>query len=267
MKFRLSFLLLLPGLATMPAQEPGTISGNPVSTPQDAEIGSRSFRSQCAACHGLDASGGSVGPSLVTGTFKYGGSDEALFGTITRGVPGTAMVGFQLNGREVWQIVSFLRSMTIAKAAGEAPGDAAKGAQVFEANGCARCHTTSAGTGGYTGPDLSEIGSRRTLAQLESSILDPDAEVAPEYWTVRARSKTGQTVTGIRMNEDMESFQIRDPQGRLRSLRKSELANSEIIRASPMPSFKTKLSGDELQNLIAYLAGMRTPPAVEEKEK
>jgi hypothetical protein len=69
------------------------------------------------------------------------------------------------------------------------------------------------------------------------------------------------------MNEDMESFQIRDPQGRLRSLRKSELANSEIIRASPMPSFKTKLSGDELQNLIAYLAGMRTPPAVEEKEK
>jgi len=188
MKFRVWFLLVLPGVVNLPAQDHGSISGNPFSTTQDAEAGSRFFRSQCAACHGLDAAGGAVGPSLVTGTFKHGGSDEALFATITRGIPGTAMVGFQINGREVWQMVSFLRSIMIAKAAGEAGGDPAKGAGVFDGNGCARCHTASSGNvGGYTGPDLSEIGSRRSLSSLESSILDPDADVAPEFWTVRAR--------------------------------------------------------------------------------
>jgi len=69
------------------------------------------------------------------------------------------------------------------------------------------------------------------------------------------------------MNEDMDSFQIRDPQGRLRSLRKSELASSQIIRTSPMPSFKTKLSTDDLRNLIAYLATLRTPATVEDNQK
>jgi hypothetical protein len=69
------------------------------------------------------------------------------------------------------------------------------------------------------------------------------------------------------MNEDMDSFQIRDAQGHLRSLRKSELASSEISRTSPMPSFKGKISAGDLQNLIAYLASMRTPPPAEEQAK
>ncbi len=56
----------------------------------------------------------------------------------------------------------------------------------------AHCHTIGT-AGGFVGPDLSEIGSHRSLAQLESSILDPDADVASDYWSLRARTKTGQT--------------------------------------------------------------------------
>jgi putative heme-binding domain-containing protein len=266
MKLPFSLLLLVSGLAVVQAQDHGSISGNPFSTPEDAAVGAKSFRSQCAACHGFDAAGGSVAPSLVTGTFKNGGSDAALFRTITGGVPGTAMVSFNLNGREVWQIITFLRSVNIAKAADHAPGDAAKGALLFDANGCASCHTNGS-AGGFSGPDLSEIGSRRSLQQLESSLVEPDADVDPDYWSVRARTKAGQIVTGIRMNEDMDSLQIRDPQGGLRSLRKAELASFEIMRTSPMPAFKTRLTAAELQDLVAYLASLRAQPIPEEPQK
>ena len=60
------------------------------------------------------------------------------------------------------------------------------------------------------------------------------------------------------MNEDMDSFQIREPSGRLRSLWKVDLASYEIDRASPMPSFKDKLKPVELDDLVAYLANLRT---------
>jgi len=254
-------LLFLPGLAVVHAQH-GSIAGTPFSTPEDVGEGKQSFRSQCAACHGLDASGGTVAPSLTSGTFKHGGSDDALFGVITKGVPGTAMTAFALEGKEVWQLIAFLRSVNIATAAGKAPGDVSKGARLYAGNGCGRCHTNGAG-GGFIGPDLSEIGSHRSLPQIESSIVDPNAEVAPDYWSVTARTKTGQTLTGMRMNEDMDSIQIRDSQGRLRTVLKASLAGFEIVRTSPMPSFKSKLSAPELQDLVAYLASLRAPATSE----
>lgn len=254
--------LALAGPALILAQH-GSIAEAPFSTPKDVEAGRQSFRSQCAACHGLDASGGSVAPSLTSGAFKHGDSDEALFGVITKGVAGTPMTAFALDGREVWQLIAFLRSMNMAKAAGKAPGDAAKGARIFAANGCARCHTNGSGSGGFNGPDLGAIASHRTLAQIQESIVDPDAQVASDYWSVNAVTKAGQIVKGIRMNEDMDSIQIRQPGGHLRTLMKRDLARVEIVRTSPMPSFKDKLSADDLQDLVAYLASLQETPAAE----
>jgi putative heme-binding domain-containing protein len=233
----------------------GNVILNPFSAAEDVAAGARSFRSQCAACHGLDASG-AAGPSLTTGTFRHGNSDDALFAVITKGVPGTPMVGFKLEGREVWQLISFLRSANIAKGAGQAPGNPVRGAQVFNDNRCAQCHT-AAKPGGFAGPDLTGIGSRRTLAQLQTALLDPDAEVDPDYWSLRARTKAGQMINGIRMNEDTDSFQILESSGHLRSVWKADLASYEIVRTSPMPSFKGKLKPSELEDLVAYLASLR----------
>src|ERR1700737_3834306 len=191
MKLRFPVIFFLAMLAVLRAQH-GSTPDRPFSTPEDEAAGAKSFRSQCAACHGPEASGGVVGPSLTTGTFKNGGSDEALYRVITKGIPGTAMTAFALNGREVWQLIAYLRAVNIGKAAAQAKGDAAKGEHVFETNGCGRCHTNGK-AGGFVGPDLSEIGSHRSLPQLESSILDPDSDVALDYWSLRAKTKTGQT--------------------------------------------------------------------------
>lgn len=243
------------GTGGLGAQDHTNVIRNPFATPDDVAAGERSFRSQCAACHGPDASG-AAGPSLTTGTFRHGNSDEALYTVITKGVPGTPMAAFKLDGHEVWQLISFLRSANIARGSGQAPGDPARGAQIFNESGCAQCHI-AAKAGGFAGPDLTGIGSRRSLVQLETALLDPNAEVDPDYWSLRARTKSGQTINGIRMNEDTDSFQVLDASGRLRSVWKADLASYEIVRTSPMPSFKDKLKSSELGDLVAYLASLR----------
>jgi cytochrome c oxidase cbb3-type subunit 3 len=256
MRFR-SLPLLLPLLVTLHAQDHSD-GKNPYTTPEDLRAGSTLFRAACAACHGLEGGGGSNGPSLTSGTFKRGGTDSALHGTIANGVPGTPMSAFPLKDREVWQLVAHIKDLNLRKGAVKSSGDSARGARIFDDRACARCHTAG-GAGGFAGPDLSDIGSRRSLAQLERAVLEPDAEVSPEYWTLRGRTKSGQTVSGVRLNEDMDSFQIREQSGRLRSLWKAELANYEIVRKSPMPSFKDKLQSGELEDLVAFLAGLRGP--------
>ena len=248
--------IFLTALATLFAQDHGSIKNKPFSTPEDRLAGMRLFRSTCAACHGLEGGGGGNGPSLTTGRFKHGGSDGELFRNITQGIAGTPMVSYPLEAKLIWQLITFIRSLNMAKGSLHAPGNASKGARIFAANGCARCHTAGS-EGGVTGPDLNGIGARRTLAQLQTAVLDPNAEVLPDYWRLRARTKSGQTVAGTRMNEDMISFQIREPSGRLRSLWKSELASYEMDHTSPMPSFQGKLQPAELEDLVAYLVSLQ----------
>jgi len=86
--------------------------------------------------------------------------------------------------------------------------------------------------------------------------LDPNAEVSADYWTLRARTKAGQPISGIRLNEDTHSYQFRDKTG-LHSVFKKDLAEHEIVKTSPMPSYQGKLSDRDFEDLIAYLAARR----------
>jgi putative heme-binding domain-containing protein len=252
--------LLLIAFAALQAQDHGSITDSPFSSPRDRLDGAALFRTACAACHGLLGAGGSNGPSLTKGSFKHGASDEALFRAITKGIPHTPMTPFAFEGREVWQLISFIRYVNVGKGAEQSKGDPVNGAKIFAAQGCGRCHS------GFMAPDLTQIGLRRSLEQLERAVVDPDAEVAPEYWSLRARTKSGQTVSGTRLNEDMDSFQIREPSGQLRSLWKSDLASYEIVHSSPMPAFKNKLQPRELEDLIAYLASLKAGASLKEEE-
>ena len=52
-------------------------------------------------------------------------------------------------------------------------------------------------------------------------------------------------------------MQLIDGSGSLISLRKADLAEFEVDRTSGMPSFEGKIQGEDLDNLIAYLASLR----------
>lgn len=229
---------------------------NPYTSPEDRAAGAESFRSLCAGCHGLDGKGGGAGPDLTTGSFRHGSSDQALFQVIVRGVSGTAMPGFSMNGREVWQIVAHIRLLNAANVAEKPKGDAGRGARLYHTNDCARCHAI-AGQGGLLGPELTGITALRTLRELERSILEPNETVAADYWAVRGRMKNGRALAGIRLNEDTHSLQIRESGGRLVSLDKRDVTAYKIVKSSPMPSFRGKLAGSDLDDLLTYLASLR----------
>lgn len=236
------------------AQHGSSTVVNPYTSLEHEQAGAKLFRSQCAGCHGPDGTGTGAGPSLASGTFVHGGSDEALFGAISKGVPGTSMPAFSFSGLQIWELVTHVRALEIARGASQTKGDAQAGAIIFRAN-CSRCHAAS-GEGGLTGPDLTAIGARRTYAELRESIGDPDAVVASEYWSVVATTSAGRTIRGVRLNEDTFSLQIRDEKGSLLSLLKRDLKTVEVIRRSPMPSFAGKLSDAQMDDVIAWLISL-----------
>jgi mono/diheme cytochrome c family protein len=116
----------------------------------------------CGECHGLDALG-YRGPNLIA--YVSGASDEALFQTIRKGVPGSEMPASTRPDHEVLQIMAYLRNMgAVAPAPTMPAGNVANGEQLYTKQ-CQNCHRV-AGKGGRLGPILSRIGSARTQDAL-----------------------------------------------------------------------------------------------------
>jgi cytochrome c oxidase cbb3-type subunit III len=153
-----------------------------------------------------------------------------------------------------------IRVLILALAGGtllaQPSGDAAKGKAIFEGKGgCTGCHRIN-GSGSHFGPDLSEIGARRP-DQLQASILDPDAEILPGNRTYRVVSKNGAVTVGRLLNEDTFTVQMIDKSERLLSFQKPDLREYAFETKSAMPSFKGKLSDQEVADVVAYLSGFK----------
>ena len=266
MKSRHAILVVAVAVAVLPAaaQHADDTIRNPFTSEDDVAAGGRLYRSHCAVCHGINGEG-ARGADLTTGAFRHGSTDRDLFNTISVGIPGTEMPGIFFNGRQMWQLVAFVRSLSQGRAAEQATGDPEKGRAVYAANGCAGCHRIR-GDGGRMGPDLSDIGALRSLTHLQTSIRNPDESVLPQHWMVRAKSRNGEVISGMRMNEDTFSVQLIDPAGNLASYHKAELAEYAVDRTSGMPSFEGTITGDDFENLVAYLAGLRLKGAADATE-
>jgi putative heme-binding domain-containing protein len=150
---------------------------------------------------------------------------------------------------------------------GAARLSAGDGQVLFEGKGeCTRCHSVRQ-RGGSLGPDLTDIGVRRTAAELRRSITDPDAEIEREFLTVVLTTSGGRQVEGIALNEDDISIQVRDVEGNSRSFLKANLRDLHRELRSLMPSYSGRLSAAEIESLLAYLRTLRgTAPAAERRE-
>lgn len=224
--------------------------------PESIERGSRVYGVNCAFCHGPN--GDSIsGVDLKSGRFRNARSDEDLAKVITTGIPGTAMPPNKLNLSEITGVIAYIRNMREFSSAGVAVGDAAAGKAIYAGKGgCAQCHRID-GVGARTGPDLSDIGSIRSAFQLQSKLTDPTATLLPQNRSVRAVTKAGQTITGRRLNEDTYTIQMIDSKENLVSLEKAQLREFTVVKTSPMPSFKDKLSAQETADLIGYLLSLK----------
>ena len=232
-------------LLAIQAQTPRGQTSRPTRlTPEDLARGKQIFEAQCALCHGMKGTGGK-GANLVGTPLKHAADDAALFAIIQDGIESTEMPGaWQLTDRETWLVLAHVRSLGRVGIE-KLPGDPVHGKVVFTSQGCAACHIVS-GVGGNVGPELTEVGQRRSADRLRQCLLQPEKALPDGFVMVRAVPLGGSAIEGIRVNEDSFTVQLRDVQGRFHSFQKQQLQALEYEReATPMPSYRNKLSAGE----------------------
>ena len=153
--------------------------------------------------------------------------------------------------------MAYLRSIATTGRTASGSGNTARGKAVFEGKGgCMQCHRVGT-NGSRVGPDLSDIGALRRTVEIERSLLDPDEEVLPQNRYYRVVTKQGETITGRILNLDTFTVQILDSRERLVSLQRSDLREAGFVDKSPMPSYRDKLSSQELADIVTYLASLK----------
>ena len=196
--------------------------------------------------------------------------DRALQQIVQRGIPGTEMQPPRLQIGELPLVAGFVKSLGQLPPE-PVPGNAAHGAELFKNKGaCMTCHLLK-GEGSVIGPDLSDVGRARGVAYMRRALSDPNADVPKAFQAyrndismpqnflfVRAITKKGETVGGVRVNEDTFSIQLRDLTGRIHSFFKSELsALHKDWGQSPMPNYSSVFTPTEMDDVVAFLASQR----------
>ena len=241
-------------------RSPARPAKNPLEGKADAiQNGGAMFRTRCAGCHGPDARG-YLGTDL-TGLWAAGATDDRIFDTVRRGVPGTEMPAAdpqRVPDRDIWMVLAYLRTLGAAVAPAAASGNAASGAQIFRAH-CLGCHMIG-GEGGQLGPDLSRIGSGRPRSALAAKVRGTSEVIRAGYEPVTLVTRDGQRIRGVRKNEDEFSIQVMDVRQRLQGYLKANLAGIVDEKQSVMPAYAPdRLNDRDLDDLLSYLTTLRGP--------
>jgi len=240
-----------------------------IANPTELAKGQKIFETQCVTCHGPKGEG-ERGPTLAQPTLPRATDNETLMRIIVRGIPGTEMVGGRLRPGETPYLAAYVRSLGRIPIE-PVPGDPAKGAELFMNRGaCLSCHTLGGQGKAAIGPDLTDIGARRSPAFLRRSLVDPAADVPQSYQPnradismplnfsfIRVKTKDGRELAGVRVNESTLSVQFRDMAGAVWSFFKSELAEFDEGKGSPMPIYEGLFSPTEMDDMVAYLVTLR----------
>lgn len=221
----------------------------------DPALGRKLYESQCSLCHGQSGTGGR-GPSLNRSVLTKASDDDALRKVISKGILPEMPAAWQLSEREVASVAAHVRTLGTAPPEA-ATGDRARGEKLYAAKGCASCHII-AGQGEALGPELTSAGARRNLAWLRQAILNPGDALPEDFYYVAAVTASGKAVRGVRLNEDSFSIQLKDSERRFHSFRKSDLKElRRLPKQTPMPSYGSLLSAEEVEDIVTYLASLR----------
>ena len=222
----------------------------------DIDTGARVYNTQCAQCHGPNGDQVS-GIDLRRGQFRRASSDEELANVIASGLPASGMPAFALQPSEMTGILAFIRAGFDPAVRPIKIGTAARGETIVEGTGgCLACHRIGA-RGSRVAPDLSDIGLARSAEALHRTLVDPSSGMMPINRPVRIVMKDGRTINGRRLNEDTYTVQLIDDQERLHSLAKSDMRTFVVETRSTMPSYATRLTPEELADVIAYLLTLK----------
>ena len=222
------------------------------------DAGQKRFRQLCSSCHGRDGEGGQgegQGPNLMNSWEVRRAKDGQLFSAVKNGVKGTAMPPFPLPDQQIWELVSFVRSLNAPANSVSVPGNPATGEAVFFGKGgCSGCHMIR-GRGGYLGPDLSNVGATRRLSELRDSILNPKQIPSEGYRPLVLRVSGGRQLRAVAKHYSNWSIQALDENGALHLLHGPSIADAVLQSKTWMPAdIGQHLSATEIDDVLAFLS-------------
>jgi mono/diheme cytochrome c family protein len=171
------------------------ISGCGTTNP-DVARGRVLFTKDCGVCHTLAQAGttAQIGPNLddAFAAAREAGMDGATVEGVVKaqvdsprpsnGNPAASMPAHVAEGADLDDIAAYLGKYAGVPGAKPPEVEGGPGAQVFANNGCGGCHTlAAANSGGTTGPNLDENLPGQSEAEIEESIVDPNAKITKGY--------------------------------------------------------------------------------------
>ena len=216
---------------------------------RDLAAGKAAYEQSCARCHGATGAGDGVDAKrfyprprdLTVGVYKFRSTasgtpptDEDLFQTITRGLPGSNMPDWQhLSEATRWQLVEYLKSLSsvfeqtapelvpVAPDPGAARADLTKGKAVYAQLGCASCDGPQGRANGSSAATLvDDWGKPIRPANLTQG------------WNYRGQNAPGDIMLRVLTGID----------------------------GAGMPSYTGAVSPDDAWHLAYYVASLQEPP-------
>jgi quinoprotein glucose dehydrogenase len=140
-------------------------------------------------------------------------------------------------------------------------GNARRGQRIFYSQpvmACVRCHGLGNG-GGDAGPNLAMIGARHDRRYLLESVVKPNALIAPGFDSAVVTLKSGGVVGGIVADETVDSLSLKNADGKVTVVKKSDIAQREGAPSSMPEIYGLVLTKAELRDVVEFLASLTEP--------
>jgi mono/diheme cytochrome c family protein len=226
------------------------------------------YRQLCESCHGGGGAGGDRAPALINNRSLRSRSEAQIQELIRSGTPG-GMPAFALLDEQLRPLANWVRSLNVSALDMKPAGDSIAGKEFFFGRGqCSTCHMVH-GSGKSNGPDLSDVGRKSTLRELEAVLDNPTSQIGihttptcpgwafcpDESWVVvNVHLRSGATIRGFARNQSNRDIQLQDFQGKMHFLTSAEYDQITRENTSYMPPLKA--SAQERRDLIAFLSGL-----------
>ncbi len=134
----------------------------------------------------------------------------------------------------------------------ELQGDAVHGRSIFTLR-CVSCHRLG-GEGYALGPDLTSVRNAGK-AKLLLGILNPGAEVLPQYLAYEVETLDGESLLGIVVNESEVSITLRQAYALETVLHRNQILHMRSQGTSIMPEgLETDLTHQDMADLLEFVA-------------
>jgi putative heme-binding domain-containing protein len=122
---------------------------------------------------------------------------------------------------------------------------------------CSNCHTVR-GKGGNVGPDLSQIATRLSPAQLLESLLEPSKNIEPKYLSYAAETASGRLVTGLLVEKGDREVILRPATGPDVRLAARDVVSLQAQKTSLMPDQLLRdATAQQAADLVAFLKSLK----------